>query len=294
MNENAASTNPVPPDAAVDDVLAANSDRFSGFAELYDESRPVPPPTVVELLLSYYAREDRPLVADLGCGTGLSTFIWLRAAREVTGIDPNRDMLLIAQQKLKTILKPPEAGEPFAKLMFVPAHSTKLPFTDESLDIVTCSQSFHWMEPKATLREVHRVLRKDGLFAAYDCDWPPVIGAEIERAYDALFDRTHTYVAQRKLRQRGHHWPKDEHLANIRASGLYRYAREIAFHGREQCDAARFISIALSQGTIQEAVKSGADERELGVDRFKRLVTEWFAGRTLPMWLSYRLRLGMK
>ena len=41
-----------------------------------------------------------------------------------------------------------------------------------SADIVTCSQSFHWMEPEPTLAEIARILRPGGVFAAYDYDWP--------------------------------------------------------------------------------------------------------------------------
>jgi SAM-dependent methyltransferase len=38
--------------------------------------------------------------------------------------------------------------------------------------LVTCSQSLHWMEPEPTFAEVARILRRGGVFAAYDYDWP--------------------------------------------------------------------------------------------------------------------------
>lgn len=53
--------------------------------------------------------------------------------------------------------------------------SDDLGLPDDSVDIITCSQSFHWMEPQSTLREFARVPRPGGIFVAYDCDWPPVL-----------------------------------------------------------------------------------------------------------------------
>ncbi len=41
--------------------------------------------------------------------------------------------------------------------------------------IVTCAQSFHWMEPESTFIEVARILRPGGVFAAYDYDRPPTV-----------------------------------------------------------------------------------------------------------------------
>lgn len=52
-----------------------NIDRFLGFQDEYDRYRPEAPQLVTELLTNYLG--CRPaLVADIGCGTGLSTFLW--------------------------------------------------------------------------------------------------------------------------------------------------------------------------------------------------------------------------
>jgi len=46
--------------------------------------------------------------------------------------------------------------------------ATDLP--DGCADIVTCSQSLHWMVPESTFAEVARILRPGGVFATYDYD----------------------------------------------------------------------------------------------------------------------------
>ena len=58
--------------------------------------------------------------------------------------------------------------------------SNKVIGIEPSADIITCSQSFHWMNPEKTLKEVSRILKKGGVFATYDYDWPPVCNWEAE------------------------------------------------------------------------------------------------------------------
>jgi ubiquinone/menaquinone biosynthesis C-methylase UbiE len=102
------------------------------------------------------------LVVDVGSGTGLSTAIWVERAQLVIGIEPNVDMRQEATHKVE--------DHPYAAQIEYRegvAYQTGLP--DGCADIVKCAQSFHWMEPTATLAEIARILRPGGLFAAYDC-----------------------------------------------------------------------------------------------------------------------------
>ncbi|WP_151733595.1 class I SAM-dependent methyltransferase [Paenibacillus tengchongensis] len=265
-----------------------NIDRFLGFQDTYDRFRPEAPPLVAELLSQYLG--GRPaLVADVGCGTGLSTLIWSRAADTVYGVEPNPDMLGKALEKLSGL----PAGS--STVTFVQGYSNSLPFAAGSLDIITCSQSFHWMEPGSTLQEFARCLREGGVFAAYDCDWPPVVHPQVEAAYNRLVG-----LADRLLQslqpeeEQASKWSKEGHLSQIRESGHFSYAREIVFHHTESCDADRFTGLALSQGGLQTVLKLAPDLLEQEIAEFAGLVESHFAGRTLPMLLGYRMRLGIK
>lgn len=128
-----------------------NIDRFSGFENDYDQHRPKAPTAVITILTSYLGRTP-DLVADVGCGTGLSSYVWLANAKRIIGFEPNDDM----RGKALSLL--PSLAEP-ERISFVKGYSDKLPLDAESVDIVTCSQSFHWMEPVSTLREFARVLQ---------------------------------------------------------------------------------------------------------------------------------------
>src|SRR5437763_607052 len=156
--------------------VTANVERFAGFADMYDEHRPRPPAAIVDLLMQLSGHE-RPVVVDIGSGTGLSTLIWSEVAEAVIGIEPGPDMRKRAQWRA--------AAAGVSNVRFIDGLSTHTGLADASAGIVTISQALHWMEPDATFAEVARILREGGIFAAYDCDWPPTLNWEAERAYIA-------------------------------------------------------------------------------------------------------------
>ena len=170
----------------------------AGFAEGYDRHRPRPPDVLLETLCRY-ARVERPaLVVDLGCGTGLSTRAWSGRADRIVGVEPNPAMLASAAEAPGV-----EYREAFAQ-------ATGL--EDGVADIVTCSQSLHWMDPQPTFAEAARVLRPGGVFAAYDYDWPPVIDPEVDEAYDAYQWRRGEMRRNRGIQRGGDRWEKSGHL----------------------------------------------------------------------------------
>ncbi|GIP10999.1 class I SAM-dependent methyltransferase [Paenibacillus macerans] len=264
-----------------------NVDRFNGFGTLYDQSRPQAPEEVAKILTMYLGRAPEH-VADVGCGTGLSTMIWLKHAERVIGIEPNDDMREVALSRLR------ETGAQ-EKLTFVQGLSDQLPLESASVDIVTCSQSFHWMEPQPTLREFARVLRPGGVFAAYDCDWPPAIAPELEQAYERLIDFADQRASElAESGKQAYKWPKDKHLQQIRESGWFHFSREIVFHHWESCDACRYANLAFSQGSLQTALKLGDGEVAAAAERFRNEAIQAFGGETREILLSYRMRLGVK
>src|SRR3954451_9435306 len=136
------------------DLIDASGYDREGFASRYDRYRPRPPRPLLAVLCRY-ARVERPaLVVDLGCGTGLSTRVWSGVAERAIGVEPNSAMLAAA---------PPEPGVEYREAF---AQDTGL--GDGCADIVTCSQSLHWMDPEPTFAEAARIMRTGGVFAAYD------------------------------------------------------------------------------------------------------------------------------
>lgn len=264
--------------------LQVNAERFHGFADLYDQARPRCPEKVKEILLRYLGKAPA-LVVDMGCGTGLSTTIWSEASSKVIGIEPSTDMVKIAEEKSADL----------DNVAFISAFSDHTGLESDCADIVTCSQSFHWMNPERTLNEVARILKKGGIFATYDCDWPPVCDWEAELEYDKLFEQvrrmesTHPDIKDSIIR-----WEKDRHLANIKNSGKFRYVREIVFANSESCNAQRFVAIALSQGGVQAILKANINEFMPYLTAFQEKIFDIFGNTEFDIDFCYRMRISIK
>lgn len=267
--------------------LSNNVNRFSGFANLYDQHRPVAPQQVVQVLTRYVGHRPS-LIIDLGCGTGLSTFIWQDHADQIIGVEPNEDMRNIALEKLNQL----EGAQPIS---FVSGYADQISAEPASVDIVTCSQSFHWMEPGSTLKEIDRILRVGGIFAVYDYDWPPTLHWMLEEEYLSLMTKADDIIAVAVAnRDLVHRWNKNDHLTHIRESGVFRYTREIVFHNMERCTADRYVGLLLSQGSVQTVLKLGLTDLEQDIHSFRLRVERYFDGKELDVMFGYRMRLGVK
>ena len=258
-----------------------NSNRFSGFAQLYENSRPAVPAFACNMVMKYLERKPEQIV-DLGCGTGLSTMAWLGKCDNIIGIEPNDEMLSIAKRKSNGI-------------SFIKAYSDSTTLPEHSTDIVICSQSFHWMNPANTLKEVDRILKSNGVFATIDCDWPPVCGLEAESAYMQFYNKVKLIEYENKdINKTFQRWNKDMHLQNIRQSGYFRYCREIVFMNEEKCNANRFIGIALSQGSLQTILKIHPDLIEKDIELFEKKVKSIYGSDEFDIGFCYRMRIGIK
>ncbi len=262
--------------------LSKNANRFMGFAELYDNARPRMPLYPVEIITGYLGKRPK-LVADLGCGTGLSSEIWKAYADAVVGVEPSDDMRAVASAK---------EGE---NLTFIKGYAHETGLAEGCADAVVCSQSFHWMEPVVTLTEVNRILRQGGVFATVDCDWPPVGDWQAEEAYLALIDHVSAVEhANPEFQQSYFRWDKKKHLENIRRSGWFRYCREIVFSNREPCTAERFVGLALSQGGLQGILKRKPELVADQVETFRRRIVALYGNREFTVDFCYRMRVGVK
>ena len=98
--------------------------------------------------MTRYAGVERPaLVVDLGSGTGFSAEVWADRAQRVVGVEPNPAMREVA------------AARAPANVSYVGTHAAETGIDSGAADVVTASQSFHWMAPGPTLAEVARILR---------------------------------------------------------------------------------------------------------------------------------------
>lgn len=252
-------------------------ERFLGYADTYDEGRPKLPSKAIELL-KIYLDKDIDTIVDIGCGTGLFTEVCTRFANNVIGIEPSIDMLNKAKTKNNK------------KMTFIQGYGDKTGLECECADIVICSQAFHWMKPETTIKEVYRILKKGGIFAVIDADYPPVINKELEELNAYLHRKT------ANLENYENKWVsnKNEHLNNIRKSGLFEYSREICFLHIEKYDQERFKKFLLSQSSMQHAIKYNYDMIIDELNTLDSRLYKVFNGKTLDAMYPYKMKIGIK
>jgi SAM-dependent methyltransferase len=254
-----------------------------GFALEYDRYRPSPPEVALSVMMTH-AGTDRPqLVVDLGCGTGLSTRAWAGHAERVIGVEANARM--VAQAR---------AATGAANVEFVEGFADETGVADESADIVTCAQSFHWMEPALVLAEAARMLRRGGVFAAYDYDVVPVIHPDVDAAFAAHVAARGTARSRLAIQAGTATWPKPEHIDRIRSSGLFRFAREVHCHGEGTIDAGRLIGLAHSIGGPLALFDGRAPEVSATMDTLRETAQRVLGDRWWPTLTGYTIRLGVK
>ena len=253
-----------------------------GFAPAYDEFRPRPAPAVLTVVMRH-ARTRRPaLVVDLGCGTGLSTRAWASTADRVVGV----------------AAKPARAAQAGAataapNVEFVERLADDTGLEPGVADIVTCAQSFHWMEPAPVLAEARRILRPGGVFAAYDYDVVPVVDPEVDAAFAAHVAARSAARSRLGIEAGGATWPKSGHLEQIHSSGLFGYAREVQCHAEGTIDARRLVGMAHSIGGPLALFDSRATEVATTLEALRETAARVLGSREWPALTGYTIRLGV-
>lgn len=131
--------------------------RFTGLADRYQRYRPSYPASAIDLILTRCNLGPASLLADVGCGTGISSRLIAARGVSVIGIEPNADMRTRAEQV------PPEPDSAPVEYRAGEAEATGFP--DDSVSAVLSAQAFHWFDAERSLREFHRILRPGGWVA---------------------------------------------------------------------------------------------------------------------------------
>jgi len=120
-------------------------------------------------------------VLELGCGAAQWSIALAEDGARVVGMDLSDEQLSHARTGIA------EAG---ARVPLVHAPAQRLPFRDESFDLVFCDHgAMSFADPRETLPEAARVLRPDGLLSF--CMPTPWLWVAWDWDADALSDRLH-------------------------------------------------------------------------------------------------------
>jgi SAM-dependent methyltransferase len=131
------------------------TDKFTDKAEVYAKYRPNYPIEYIEYLISETCLNEDSIIADVGSGTGILSMQLLERGFTVIGVEPNDDMRAVAEQTLKQD----------SRFISVKASAENTTIKDNSLDLVTVAQAFHWFNMKQFRVECQRILKQNARVA---------------------------------------------------------------------------------------------------------------------------------
>ncbi len=126
--------------------------RFSNRVADYVKYRPDYPREVVAFLGQECRLNTDSIIADVGCGPGISSKMFLENGNRLIGVEPNQAMREAAKEYLAA----------YGKCSIVDGRSDATTLADTSIDLVIAAQAFHWFEPEATRAEFRRILAPRG------------------------------------------------------------------------------------------------------------------------------------
>jgi len=122
---------------------------------------------MTNMLAIYNGYESSVKVLDLGCGTGILSHLLADKGFDVIGLDISSKSLQMLQQR-----------DP--KIFVIHGDAALLPLTSSSCQVVVSLGAWrHFSDPKKVIKDVARVLAKDGLLiVGY---FPPALGGVIHQ-----------------------------------------------------------------------------------------------------------------
>ncbi|MCX6158877.1 MAG: class I SAM-dependent methyltransferase [Ignavibacteriae bacterium] len=129
-----------------------NVANFTGRVEEYAKCRPGYPEQIISLLENKIGFDQSKDIADIGCGTGKLSRVFLNNGNLVFGVEPNEEMRKMAETLLNK----------FINFISVEGTAETTMLATNSVDVITVGQAFHWFDLKKAKKEFKRILRKDG------------------------------------------------------------------------------------------------------------------------------------
>jgi SAM-dependent methyltransferase len=126
--------------------------RFSDRVANYVKYRPSYPEEIIPFLENKIHLTKDQRIADIGSDTGIFSELFLKNGYSVTGIEPNENMRKASEIKL---------GH-YNGFTICNNTAEQTGLRNQSVDLITVAQAFHWMEPVRTKKEFLRILKPEG------------------------------------------------------------------------------------------------------------------------------------
>ncbi|XP_074655067.1 putative methyltransferase DDB_G0268948 [Tubulanus polymorphus] len=133
----------------------------------YAESRISYPQELRKAVLEFLAGSNLSppygQLVDVGCGSGQSTPLFADQFKTLIGVDYSEAQIEEAKRRNK-----------HQNIIYLVQDAYSLPSEDSSTDLVTCAASIHWFDLPRFYEEVRRVLKPEGVLAAWSYRYPDI------------------------------------------------------------------------------------------------------------------------
>lgn len=220
---------------------------FSNIADIYSRYRPNYPESLVQKLKARIPNTDsgNMLIIDIGCGTGIFTRQLIQVFGKhacYIGIDPSQEMIYEARNST--------LGE--FNVQYQVGVAEELPFSDGTVQLITCAQAVQWFNRVAFYSEVKRVLCEGGVLAIIQNNRAWKRSSLLEE-YEKLLEK---YGDNYTRNYRSHDYVGE--LSSIVGLGKVQYDR---YEWIRRIEFDDFIGMCFSS-TKMQAVKKNVGEEE--------------------------------
>lgn len=166
-------------------------DKVAPFYDDFFTSHKVHADNIIEILNKTYgdSRNDVFLL-DLGCGTGMLTKLAIEQGYNVIGIDISLDSLKFLKSQAENV-------------QTIQADGYELPFADGCFDsVISLGVLRHFSDIDKVIREIHRVLSKDGVFVVGY--FPPDLGGTFKVSTDKTIGKLFVAVYSKLTKALGY------------------------------------------------------------------------------------------
>ena len=137
---------------------------FGNAATDYERYRATYPSELFDRLKAAGVETENRRVLDLGTGTGFLARELRQRGSSVIGVDLDRELLAVARRASR---------EGADRTAYIRAKAEQIPIRENSVDLVTAGQCWHWFDRDQVCSEVQRVITSGGTVVITHFDWQP-------------------------------------------------------------------------------------------------------------------------